>query len=366
MLRRPSRTRRRQLVLATIVGFGAVGALTVATAVPAGACGGLVGENGTIELVRTTTLAAYHDGVERYVTSFEFTGEGEEVGSIVPLPDVPTDVKRGGDWTLQRLTQEVAPPLEEDGLVRAQASTTAADVDILLETEIDALDITVLKGGGKEVGKWAVENGFLLTPDAPEVLDFYAARSPVFMAAKFDASRAAELGQQAGQGTPIMVTIPTDEPWVPLRILGLGLDGDQQVEADVFVLTDDEPKLLAGGRGLTFGRSESASTSLLDDLRSDVGMEWVPDGMWLSYLQVGVDASELDYDLAISAHENTLPSLERAGIAAPEAVEIAPPDGGTPLWPLGVGVVSGMVAVVAVLLGRGRRDERPPVTGASA
>ena len=95
-------------------------------------------------------------------------------------------------------------------------------------------------------------------------------------------------------------------------------------------------------------------------------MEWVPDSMWLSYLQVGVDAAELDYDLAISAHENTLPSLDRAGIAAPEAVEIAPPDGGTPLWPLGVGVVSGMVAVVAVLLGRGRRDERPPVTGASA
>jgi hypothetical protein len=151
-----------------------------------------------------------------------------------------------------------------------------------------------------------------------------------------------------------------------LRILGLGLDGDQQVEADVFVLTDDEPKLLAGGRGLTFGRSEAASTSLLDDLRSDAGMGWVPDSMWLSYLEVGVEAAELDYDLAISAHENTLPSLDRAGIAAPDAVELSPPDAGTPLWPLGVGVVSGMVAVVAVLLGRGRRDERPPVTGTSA
>ena len=103
MLRRPFHTRRCRLALASIVGLGAVGALTVATAVPAGACGGLVGENGTIQLVRTTTLAAYHDGVERYVTSFEFTGEGEEVGSIVPLPDVPTDVERGGDWTLQRL-----------------------------------------------------------------------------------------------------------------------------------------------------------------------------------------------------------------------------------------------------------------------
>ena len=70
-----------------------------------------MGENGTIQLTRTTTLAAYHDGVERYVTSFEFTGEGAEVGSIVPLPGVPTKVERGGDWTLQRLQREVAPPV---------------------------------------------------------------------------------------------------------------------------------------------------------------------------------------------------------------------------------------------------------------
>ena len=92
--RRPT-TRLAQGVLA-------LGAAVVATALgtgPALACGGLVGENGSIELVRTTTLAAYHDGIERYVTSFEFTGEGEEVGSIVPLPDVPTDVERGGGMT---------------------------------------------------------------------------------------------------------------------------------------------------------------------------------------------------------------------------------------------------------------------------
>src|SRR3954463_6327929 len=79
-------------------------------AAPAVACGGLVGENGTIRLSRTTTLAAYHDGVERYVTSFEFTGQGESVGSIVPLPGIPSKVERGGDWTLQRLEREVAPP----------------------------------------------------------------------------------------------------------------------------------------------------------------------------------------------------------------------------------------------------------------
>ena len=89
---------------------GLAGCTAALVPAAADACGGLIGENGTIELVRTTTLAAYSDGVERYVTAFEFTGEGESVGSIVPLPDVPTSVERGGDWTLQRLALEVAPP----------------------------------------------------------------------------------------------------------------------------------------------------------------------------------------------------------------------------------------------------------------
>ena len=61
--------------------------------------------NGAVNLVRTSTLAAYHDGVEHYVTSFEFTGGAPETfGSIIPLPGEPTKVERGGDWTLQRLS----------------------------------------------------------------------------------------------------------------------------------------------------------------------------------------------------------------------------------------------------------------------
>src|SRR5688572_30535307 len=245
----------------------AASAVLVATAAPARACGGLVGENGTIQLTKTSTLAAYHDGVERYVTSFEFTGGGTEVGSIIPLPDVPTDVVRGGDWTLQRLAQEVAPQ-EQAGLqATADAASAELSAEVLIETKIDALDITVLKGGGDEVGTWARDNGFLLTPDAPEMLDFYGHRSQIFMAARFDAARAAELGQTAGDGTPIMLTIPTDAPWVPLRILRLGLDSTQLVEADVFLLTDEEPDLLAGGPGLTLERSEPAREGLLAAFR---------------------------------------------------------------------------------------------------
>jgi hypothetical protein len=342
----------RPVLLAT--GLATAALTLVATAGPAAACGGLVGENGTIQLTKTTTLAAYHAGVERYVTSFQFTGEGEEVGSIIPLPDVPTEVVRGGDWTLQRLAREVAPrsaarSSDDD------SSTAEAGAEVLLETTIDALDITVLRGGGDEVGTWARDNGFLLTPDAPEVLDFYASRSQVFMAARFDASRAQDLGQQAGDGTPIMLTIPTDAPWVPLRILSLGLDESRFVEADVFLLTDDEPALLAGGPGLSLERSQAASNGLLDDLRSDVGMEWVPKSMWLTYLQVAAQASELDYDLAVSADDGTLPTLVDTGVQEPEARPVRAPSE-RPLWPLAAGII----VAAGVLRAFVRHDRRTP------
>jgi len=326
----------------------------------ADACGGLVGENGSIQLVRTTTLAAYADGVERYVTAFQFTGKGKSVGSIVPLPDVPTSVERAGDWTLQRLALEVAPPARSGGDEASAGAVESADVEIVLETKIDALDITVLKGGGDEVGQWALENGFLLSPDAPEVLDFYAERSPVFMAAKFDAKRAKRLGQGEGDSTPIMATIPTDDPWVPVRILGLGLDEDKRVEADVFLLTDERPELLAGGPGLSVERSEGASDLLLDELRSDVGMGWVPNEMWLSYLQLDADAGDLDYDLAVSADPNREPSITDAGVGPASAVPVRAESAGMARWPFVAGAGAGMAALASLFVAQRRRSARPP------
>jgi hypothetical protein len=294
------------------------GAALLGGAAPAGACGGLIGENGSISLVRTSTLAAWHDGIEHYVTSFEFSGTGESVGSIIPLPGVPTTVEPGGEWTLQRLEIEVRPPELESRFESAAGAPSADSVQILLETTVDALDITVLAGGADEVGQWALDNGFFLTPDAPEVLDFYASRSEVFLAAKFDAARAAEQGLSSGQGTPVHITIPTERPWVPLRILGLGLPGEDLVQADVFLLTDEEPDLLAGGRGLTVERSIAASDSLLFDLRTDRGMEWVPEDMWLTHLTLAESAQDLDYDLSVSAGGRG-PSLEAAGLVLPRS-----------------------------------------------
>ncbi|MEX1008567.1 MAG: DUF2330 domain-containing protein [Acidimicrobiia bacterium] len=329
-----------------------VGTSVLLAAAPAGACGGLVGENGTIQLTRTSTLAAHHNGIERYVTSFEFTGTGEEVGSIVPLPGVPTKVERGGDWTLQRLEQEVRPPLRE--AAAPQATAGALDkAEVILETKIDALDITVLRGGGNAVGKWALDHGFLLTPDTPQVLDFYSRRSKIFMAARFDASRARQLGQTSGDGTPIMVTIPTEEPWVPLRILALGQGKTKVVDADVFLLTDQRPLLRTGGPGLTLERSDEASSSLLADLRSDKGMKWVPDGMWLTYLRVDTPAKNLDYDLAVSTHDGVLPSARMVGFGVPGGPKTEA-GSGFPVWDF-LGIAGGVLAVLTAIAVSRRR-----------
>ncbi len=66
-------------------------------------------------------------------------------------------------------------------------------------------------------------------------------------------------------------------------------------------------------------RSEWASQSLLDDLRSDKGMEWVPSKSWATYLRVGEQPSQLRYDLAINAAGTGAPSPVMAGLEAPPA-----------------------------------------------
>lgn len=304
-------------IAAIIVGLLVVLGMTA----PAWACGGLVNPNGTVSLLRTSTFVGYVQGVEHYITSFEFTGGGGEFGSIIPLPGVPTSVERAGDWTLQRLVEEVTPA--ERLLLNADLSAAdeSASAKVLLKTQIDALDITILEGGGDAVGTWAKDHGFALTPDAPEILDFYAARSPIFMAARFDPEEAEDRGQSVGDGTPIHLTIPTPAPWVPLRILTLGVGDRSLVEADVFLLTEGVPEMLpkpviGTDEGMVLERSEQASRALLTDLGSDKGMEWLPDDdMWFSYLRINTRAGALEHDLAIDASGFGRPSVVAAGLA---------------------------------------------------
>jgi uncharacterized protein DUF2330 len=265
------------------------------------ACGGLVAPGHAEVLRKATTLSAWHAGYEHYVTGFQFAGNAASFGYIVPLPGVPVKIEKGGGWTLERLEREINP-VRFEGLALASAPR-ANDVQVLQQVRIEALDITVVRGGGADVAAWAQKNGFDLTPDTPQVLGRYSSRGAVFALAKFDGVTAAKRGLAEGQGQTIHFTIPLRAPWIPLRILALGKVAPELVDADLFILTDRAPSLSPQTwemPGLTLRAYGQADPSLLQDLRSDEGMGWLPaKGMWLTALSMHTPAGLIGADLSI-------------------------------------------------------------------
>jgi hypothetical protein len=309
------------------------------------ACGGLVADEHAEVLRRATTLAAWHDGYEHYVTGFQFAGSASSFGYIIPLPGVPSKIQKGGEWTLERLELEVSPVGEAVAALRA-APAPAGDVTVIKQVRVDALDITVVRGGGPDVAAWAEEHGFDLTPDTPVVLGRYSSAGAIFALAKYDNEDAVKRGLAEGQGTVIHFTIPTSAPWIPLRILALGKGGPEIVEADLFLLTDHVPSLSPGFwdmPGTTLRAIQPASTFLLDELRSDRGMGWMPrEGMWLTALSMSTPAAAVTTDLSIDGGRPAAPPV--ASLPTPPAV-----------WPWAlVGIGGALFAFVLTLATPGR------------
>src|SRR5207253_10377496 len=100
--------------------------------------------------------------------------------------------------------------------------------------------------------------------------------------------------------------------------LSLGKKADDRVAADVYLLTDQRPALLPYpfANAMRLDHSAAATTSLLNDLRSDKGMGWIPQSGWLTKIAIDASASQLTYDLAVDAR-GTSPSRVAAGLQAP-------------------------------------------------
>lgn len=350
--------------------------LALSQAVPAAACGGLVAPNGAVRLQRATTLVAWRDGVEHYLTTFTYQGDVPSVGYIVPLPEAPSaPVQEGGAWTLQRLEIE-SHPLPR-GTFASAAAPTAADggVQVLQQTQIEALDIAVIKGdSASDVIQWATDNGFAIDGETRGHLQVYASVTPYFMAAKYDTSAAQARHQLSGDGTPILVTMKTAHPWVPFEVLAL--DG-QQVQADLFLLTDGPVYTsdlgaqvgqssvgteIPGAPGFQLAFQEPMNDSLYHDLSTDRNMGWVPRNSWLTYLTLNAPDDKVTYDLSVSSQE--VVRVAPFG-TAPMAVADAgthPAPGWLPRLPIGapevmlsVALLVGIVGLVVLLVRVGPR-----------
>ncbi len=276
------------------------------------ACGGLVAPNGSVRLSRATTLVAWHDGIERYMTSFAYQGDASRLGWIVPLPAVPLKIEEGGAWTLQRLFRETHPVVLDSAFAGERAPASAAGVEVLQQVKVEALNITVLRGSGQAVLDWCAANGFFLNDETRTHLLNYAQGSPIFMAAKYDTSEAQARHLLQGDGSPVLITMRTAHIWVPFEVLAL--DG-QQVQADLYLLTDRPVNTsefnvivgesavgtqIPGAPGFTLAFQERMNPTLYHDLSTDRNMGWVRSDSWLTYLSLDAPESAVTYDLGVT------------------------------------------------------------------
>src|SRR6266571_989698 len=286
-------------------------AVFLTQALPAVACGGLIAPNGAIRLEKATTLVAWHDGVERYLTSFSYNGEASSFGWIVPLPAVPEKVEEGGGWTLQRLFRETHPQPQITDFAFAGKALQSSSAIVLQQVKVRALDITVLRGSGQAVLDWAADNGFAVDAETRLHVMHYAMGSPVFMAAKYNAERAQEQRLLFGDGAPVLITLRIAHPWIPFEVLAAG----QQVQADLYLLSDKPVNTsewraligesgvgtsVQGTEGFTMEFQEKMTDRLYKDLSTDKNMGWVRRDSWLTYLTLNAPDTKVTYDMSVT------------------------------------------------------------------
>jgi len=232
----------------------------------------------------------------------------------------------------------------------------------LQQVKVEALNITVLKGSGQAVLDWCAQNGFAVDGDTRAHLLTYAQGSPIFMAVKYDTAEAQARHQATGDGAPLLITMRTPHPWVPLEVLAL--DG-QTVNADLYFLTDEPLNTsalnavagqsavgadISGAPGLHVAFQERMNPALYHDLSTDRNMSWVrPDG-WLTYLTLDAPADTVTYDLSVTP--DGVMRLTHFGTSPTASVESA---NAIPSWlprlPLGAPQVILALGLALVIVG---------------
>lgn len=348
----------KKLVVPAALALGLVGMQGQAAL----ACGGLVAPNGAIRLTRATTLVAYHGGIEHYMTSFTYEGDVSNLGWVVPLPAVPINIQEGGAWTLQRLFRETHPVvLARDAAgFGASHAVAGAPAEVLQQTQVEALNITVLRGSGQAVIDWCAQNGFFVDDETRGHLLAYGKGTPIFMAVKYDTARAQARQQLQGDGSPVLITMKIPHPWVPLEVLAL--DG-QQVNADIYFLTDQPLNTseahavigqsavgsdIPGAKGFQVAFQEPMNAALYHDLSTDRNMGWVRSDGWLTYLSLDAPEEDVTYDLSVTS--SGIIKLAPFG-TAPMAIAAAPKQPG--MWSalphLPLGTPQTLLVLVALL-----------------
>jgi hypothetical protein len=105
---------------------------------------------------------------------------------------------------------------------------------------------------------------------------------------------------------------------------------------------------------MRLAHSSPASTHLLDDLRSDLDMGWVPSAAWLTKVEIDGPADLVTHDLAISPDGVSAPSRVDAGydLTPPTAADAGITPAALVRVLLTLGFVGVGIALIALLTSR--------------
>ena len=204
-----------------------------------------------------------------------------------------------------------------------------------MKVKIDALDITVLKGGAaddRQVGQGPRLPAPARRARGPRLLREAQPDLPRRGVRRRRGRRRA--ASRSATGRPSTSRSRPTNPWVPLRILALGKTGSRAGRRRRLPPDRPRPGAAAGAdRRRTASASMPASawpTACSDDLRSDRGMEWVPTSGWLT--KVAVDGTAARADLRPRGRRRPARARRRA-VDAGLALPADPPVQTASTWP---------------------------------
>jgi hypothetical protein len=286
---------------------------------PAAACGGPLSAGQNIHLQKSETLVAWHNGTEYYMTNFTYTtsGDPKNFGWVLPLPAEPQKIEAGDLKTFETLHYDSQRPTFSFNLFsRGNTAGAPGGAQVLQQTRINSLDITIVKGNGSQIVEWATQNGFNVDEMTRAHLLQYAKASPIFMAAKYDLSSVTQEQKdkqlKGGVSTPVLLTIKTSQLWVPMELLAV--EG-QYTSADFYLLTDQpvhasslnaklgissEGSGIANAPGLTLNYQGQLSDGAYTSIKGQTNMGWVWPKSWLTYLSLSAPGEKVTYDVGIS------------------------------------------------------------------
>jgi len=182
----------------------------------------------------------YDKGVETLALSITFTGDAEDFGWVVPVPEKPT-VEKGSDelfTSLEELTgYQNIYSRDSFGLGTGSAPQEAA-VTIIETKQIDYYDVTVLSSTDEDaLIEWLQDNDYDFPSSASYILNSYIENEWFFVVMKIN-PQSLEWSNvteklRTGHATPVSISFETKNIVYPLKISSVI---SQKTDDDFFIV----------------------------------------------------------------------------------------------------------------------------------